>query len=288
MYEFHTPCAEDVHWLRKTLSEAQSPCCDYTVGNLLGWSLFFNEKIAKIENCLVLNIDKNQLFGFPQGHNYKNALNAICREYENPSFFLLTENECKILNEQFPGQYAFYPSENHYDYVYRTEDLATLKGRKYHSKRNHISFFEKNYDWKYEELSADSLAECIKMNEEWFLENEEKDPYGIDIEHQVLNFALENYGELNFRGGLIRIDGKIAAFTFGEKLNDNTFNTHFEKAYSCIRGAYPMINMLFARETINDFDLVNREDDAGSEGLRKAKFSYHPAFIVEKYTAVKI
>lgn len=288
MYDFHTPCTQDIPWLKKALAQAQSPCCDYTVGNLLGWSSFFNEKIAKIEDCLVMNIDANELFGFPQGSNYKKALAAVISSYENPSFFLLTDNECEILEEMFPGKYNYYPSENHFDYVYRTEELATLKGRKYHSKRNHISYFEKNFDWKYEELSSDSLAECIKMNEEWFRENEEKDPYGIDIEHKVLNFALENYESLNFRGGLIRVDGSIVAFTFGEKLNDNTFNTHFEKAYSTIRGAYPMINMLFARETISDFEFVNREDDAGSEGLRKAKLSYHPEFIVRKYTAVKI
>ena len=288
MYDFHTPRKEDIPWLKKALAEAQSPCCDYTVGNLLGWSSFFNEKIAKIEDCLVMNIEGNELFGFPQGNNFKNALDAIFSSYENPSFFLLTDKERNILEELFPGKFNFYPSENYFDYVYRTEDLATLKGRKYHSKRNHISFFEKNYNWKYEELSADSLAECIKMNEEWFLENEEKDPFGIETEHKVLNFALNNYEELNFRGGLIRVDGKIVAFTFGEKLNENTFNTHFEKAYSCIRGAYPMINMLFARETIKDFEFVNREDDAGSEGLRKAKQSYHPASIVDKYTAVRI
>ena len=126
------------------------------------------------------------------------------------------------------------------------------------------------------------------MNERWFLLNVDKNPDGIDAERNVLKLAFDNYDKFDYSGALLRVNGKVVAFTFGEELNSNTFVTHFEKAYSDIRGAYPMINMLFAQNSINKYEFVNREDDVGSEGLRKAKLSYYPEILLEKFTAVKI
>ena len=110
---------------------------------------------------------------------------------------------------------------------------------------------------------------------------------GLSNEEKVLEIFAENYEKLGLKGGLLRIDGEIVAFTFGERLNSNTFVTHYEKAYPSVRGAYPMINMLFARESLGEYEFINREDDLGSEGLRKAKMSYCPEFLVEKFTAVR-
>ena len=126
------------------------------------------------------------------------------------------------------------------------------------------------------------------MNEKWYELNVDKDPEGIEAEREVLNLSFENFEKFGFTGGLLRVDGEVVAFTFGEKLNENTFVTHFEKAFADIRGAYPMINNQFALNTIYTFEFVNREDDIGSEGLRKAKLSYYPEILLEKFTAVKI
>lgn len=288
MYEFRSPSIDDTEWLRDVLMQAQPESCEYTVGNILGWHSFYGAEIADIENCLVTKIKKNNLFGFPKGENADKALEIIFSEFDFPSFYGLTSNECDVIRALHPDEYVFYQSRNSFDYVYSVEKLATLSGKKYHSKRNHISFFEKNFNWSYEAVTPDTLGECIELNEQWYKDNMEKDPDGIDNERKVLDFAFKNYERLNYRGGLLRVDGKIVAFTFGEKLNDKTFDTHFEKAFSSVRGAYPMINMMFAREGINDFEFVNREDDTGSEGLRKAKLSYHPERMIEKFTAVKL
>ncbi len=288
MSDFHQPTSDDINRLKKILCDAQPVSCDYTVGNILGWNALYNEEMAVIENCLVLKVKDNNLFGFPKGENYGAALEYIINSFEAPSFYGLTTQECEILKNKFPGEYNYIPSRNSFDYVYRVSELAELKGKKYHSKKNHISFFEKNFDWKYEELNAELLKECMSMDEEWYEQNVEKDPFGIEIEKNLLNVALENYDALEFKGGVLKADGRIVAFTFGEKLNDSTFCTHFEKALTSVRGAYPMINMLFAKNTISGFEFVNREDDVGSEGLRRAKLSYHPEFLIEKYTAVKL
>lgn len=288
MFDFHQPTIEELDWLNSVINEAQPESCEYAVSNLIGWCTYYGAEIANIEGALVSKINKNDLFGFPKGANWKKALYAINAEYEFPSFYGLVQREKELLENEFPGEYNFYPSRNSFDYIYRVSDLANLSGKKYHSKRNHISYFQKNYEWSYEEINASNIDECIQMNEKWFLLNVDKNPDGIEAERKVLKLIFDNYNKFEFQGGVLRVKGKVVAFTFGEELNQNTFVTHFEKAYSDIRGAYPMINMLFAKNTINDYEFVNREDDVGSEGLRKAKLSYYPAILLEKFTAVKI
>lgn len=288
MFNFHRPTIEDFDWLESVLAEAQPVSCEYALSNLIGWSTYYGAQIADVEGCLVAKIEKNEVFGFPKGKNWEKALQALKDEYDYPSFYGLVNEEKEKLEAFFPGEYVFYPSRNSFDYIYRVSDLAELSGKKYHSKRNHISFFKKTYNWSYEEMNKDNLRDCVAMNEKWFQLNVEKDPEGIDAERAVLNLCFENFEKFGFVGALLRIDGEPVAFTFGEKLNDNTFVTHFEKAFADIRGAYPMINNQFALNTLVGYEFVNREDDIGSEGLRKAKLSYYPEILLEKFTAVKV
>lgn len=288
MIEFHRPTLADVCWLKPILEHNQPASCEYALSNLVGWSKHYNTEIANIEGTLVAKIKDNNLFGFPKGENWKKALEYLNSNFEYLSFYGLIESEKNLLESEFPGKFAFYPSRNSFDYIYRVSDLASLSGKKYHSKRNHISYFKKNYNWTYEEIDISNLSDCIEMNEKWYMMNIDKDPEGIIAEREVLQLAFENYEKFSFKGGILRVDGKAIAFTFGEQLNETTFVTHFEKAFSDIRGAYPMINMLFAQNTISDYEFVNREDDIGSEGLRKAKLSYYPEILLEKYTAVTL
>ena len=288
MYRFNQPKIEDLNWLKDIIDESQPTSCDYALGNIIGWSSHYGAKVRQIDGCLVSKIDKNDLFGYPKGKNHIQALKTIMNEYEYPSFYGLVEEETKELNSLYPSLYSFYESRDSFDYIYRVDELAKLEGKKYHSKRNHIAYFERNYSWNYEEINSDNISECIEMNNEWFELNYDKDPFGLENESEVLDLLFKNYERFGFKGGLLRIDGKVIAFTFGEELNKKTFNTHFEKAFSDIRGAYPMINMQFAFNSLTDYEFVNREDDVGSEGLRKAKLSYHPFDLIKKYTAVRI
>ena len=287
MIDFHSTTISDIDWLKPILEYSQPMSCEYALGNLVGWSSHYNTEIALIEGALVAKIKGYNLLGFPKGENWKEALLYLRENYDYLSFYGLVESEKERLEQVFPGYFNYYPSRNSFDYIYRVSDLANLTGKKYHSKRNHISYFKKNYNWTYEEINKDNLAECIEMNKQWYQLNIDKDPEGIIAESEVLNLAFDNYDKFGFKGGILRIDGKVVAFTFGEELNKSTFVTHFEKAFADIRGAYPMINMLFALNTISDYEFVNREDDIGSEGLRKAKLSYYPEILLEKFTAVR-
>lgn len=288
MFDFHQPTMEDFYWLKTILTEAQPMSCEYALSNLIGWSTHYGAQIAEVEGCLVAKIKKNEVFGFPKGKNWEKALDALRKEYDYPSFYGLIIEEKEKLEQTFPQEYVFYPSRNSFDYIYRVSDLSNLSGKKYHSKRNHISYFKKTYDWSYEEMNVKNISECIDMNNKWFELNVDKDPDGIDAEREVFDLCFRNFDLFGFVGGLLRVDGQVVAFTFGERLNDNTFVTHFEKAFADIRGAYPMINNQFALNTLGGYEFVNREDDVGSEGLRKAKLSYYPEILLEKFTAVKV
>ena len=284
---FHRPAFEDIKWMKEKLKESRPLCCEFSVGNLMGWSKYYDGRIGEIEDCLVVRLYKYDSFCFPKGSNYLNALKHIVEEYDFPKFSFLEKRETEIIEEIFPGKYEFIPDRNGFDYVYSGESLATLKGNKYHSKRNHISYFERTFNWEFDALTVDCIDECIAMNEKWYTLNVDKDRESIEDEREVLRLNFAHFEEIGGTGGVLRIDGEVVAFTFGERLNENTFVTHFEKAYSDIRGAYPMINQLFAQTLLTDYKYINREDDVGSEGLRSAKLSYHPEFLVEKFTAVR-
>jgi hypothetical protein len=194
--------------------------------------------------------------------------------------------EKQKLEELFPGKFTFTADDSKFDYIYKSSDLATLSGRKYHGKRNHISAFIKNNpDWSFEEINPANIGQCASMNERWLMLNEYKDEEAISAEHNALNVALAHFDELGFYGGLIRVDHEVVAFSFGEKLKDGIFCTHFEKAYSSIQGAYPIINREMAIRLCDEYELINREEDTGAPGLRKAKRSYYPEIWLEKYIA---
>lgn len=124
-------------------------------------------------------------------------------------------------------------------------------------------------EWSYEPITADNLDECRAMNAEWEHRNREKDPEAMDDELDAINISFENYFDLGFVGGLLRANGEVVAFTFGEEMNPEVFCTHIEKAYADVRGAYPMINREFAANALSQYKYINREDDTGSEDCAK-------------------
>lgn len=175
---------------------------------------------------------------------------------------------------------------DNWDYVYLRENLANLSGRKYHGKKNHANAFRKEYqNYVFHEITKDDILECIAFGDMW-CELKGQGDAGLRCEFCALEQALKNLETLNVRGAVIRIDGKIQAFTLGEKINPDMAVIHFEKANPDIRGLYTVINQEFCSNIWQDVTYINREEDMGLEGLRKAKESYKPEFMVKKYTAI--
>jgi hypothetical protein len=175
------------------------------------------------------------------------------------------------------------PTREHFDYVYTTKSLITLEGRKLHSKRNHINQFQRTYAARYAPLQDTHIGACLELTETWCEWRRCEEDMNLLDEWEVVREALGHWQMLGIQGGVILIDDQVQAFALGEKLNDSTAVVHIEKANSEIRGLFAVINQQFCEHAWAGLTYVNREQDLGEEGLRKAKLSYYPDHMVAKY-----
>lgn len=192
-----------------------------------------------------------------------------------------------MLQNLYPGKFCCHNDRDAFDYVYDINDLATLAGKKFQKKRNHLNRFRQNHpDAIVEPVTAENLPRVKALAETWYKLRLASDPQAdFQLEQAALNRAFRYREALGLEGLLLTCDGQDVAFTLGSRLSENTFDIHFEKALDIADGAYPAINNHFAnylRSTYPALAFLNREDDMGLEGLRKAKLSYNPHHLVEK------
>ncbi len=287
MLEFKIPTLDDVGKIKDILKNVTGDNCQMCLGSFYNWGPEYNLEIAFAHGCLVTKSGKKGKvnYCFPQGDGDRKKIIEELMKEESLSFYGLLESDVHFVEREFPGKFEFRENRDSADYIYLVEDMAELKGKKFHSKRNHLKFFEKHYNWIYEKLTEENLPDCIRMTEKWIEENEDKIEDGVDTELDVIKRAFDYFRPLGFTGGVIRVDGEVVAWTLGEKLSEDTFCTHFEKAFSSMRGAYPIINREFAKNELSSYTFVNREEDMGLEGLRKAKLSYKPVKLGIIYNA---
>jgi hypothetical protein len=217
-------------------------------------------------------------------------------ESENKKIYLrgITKEVKEALEIDYKDKFEYIEERDLFDYIYEGESLRTLGGRKNQKKRNHINAFLKDYEgrFEYKKLDETNFDECLKLLEEWSNNKEENDllDEGMDDELVGIQKIFNNYSimsdKLKIAG--VFVDEKLEAFTIGELLNPNMALIHIEKANPNIRGLYPYINQQFLVNEFENVEFVNREEDLGIEGLRKAKLSYHPCRFVEKYTVREI
>ena len=187
----------------------------------------------------------------------------------------------KFLQQALPGHYQFIPDRKSWDYLYLTKDLLELKGRKYQQKRNHINKFKQLYDYSYESIETKHIKECLDTFEYWVADKGED--LTIQEERLALQEALNNLKSLGLQGGLLRVNGRVAAFSLGSLLNAQTAHIHFEKANQELSGIYSVINQHFVEQAWSETKYINREDDLGIPGLREAKRRYHPTRMIRKF-----
>lgn len=216
------------------------------------------------------------------------------KEQKKIYFRGITKEVVEFLKENYPGKFSYTEERDLFDYVYDGESMRELKGRKNVKKRNHINYFLKEYEGRYEYrlLDENDFDACLDLMEEWTNNKEENDAVSEEMEEELIGIKklFENYKVLKDKLKIagIFIDGKLESFTMGEYINPNMALIHIEKANPSIRGLYPFINQQFLVHEFSDVEFVNREEDLGIEGLRKAKLSYHPVRFVEKYTVREV
>lgn len=264
-------------------------CSELNFTNLFIWRHKYHPAWLQHDNCLLLILipENEEPFGLePIGTGDKSrALNVLCGEIGK-----LTGNiSVKRVSEKFVNDFVDNErfntvfDRNNSDYVYSTKDLINLSGRKFHRKKNHLNRFIKDYEFEYESLDIE-IVECfLDMQEEWCRMKECVETPDLLSEDYAIHEALTHFEELDFKGGAIKIDSRIEAFSVGEYLNDNTAVIHMEKANPEIQGLYTAINQLFVSNTWQEVEFINREQDLGIDGLRKAKESYNPHHMINKY-----
>jgi hypothetical protein len=189
----------------------------------------------------------------------------------------------------FPGRFAFVREPHHDDYIYDAQSLRTLAGGKLHGKRNHINKFLSLYgdNWAYAPYEPGRLDECMALEAAWARAQVGGGALTKTLrdEAESVRRALEGAAALSLTGGVLEVGGKAEAFTLGELIAGDMALIHVEKANAAVPGAFAMINREFIARAVPDAQAVNREEDMGDEGLMRAKKSYCPVRMIEKYGA---
>lgn len=267
--------------------------CDLSFSNLCSWRFLYDTQFAILEDFLLIKFwaAGELVYMMPIGQgNLKSVIEALIDDahQEKQPFCMLgiCTEMCAELEKLMPETFEFTANRDYADYLYLRSDLATLAGKKLQPKRNHVNRFKKTYlDYQYLPITHNNIQECLDLEAKWCLANHCDQHEGTGNERRALVYALHHFDELGLSGGMLQVNGKTIAFSFGMPINQDTFGVHVEKADTAIEGAYAMINYEFANHLPESFTYVNREEDLGIEGLRKAKLSYHPALLLEKFSA---
>lgn len=268
--------------------------CEYSFANLAIWG---RQQAAMVGDFLVLfcRYDRKAVYPYPVGQGeIRPVLDAIIEDAKQRGIPCcitgMSAEDKQVLETLYPGKFLFHTDRNYFDYVYDIHDLADLKGRKYQKKRNHIHrFLDAFPNWHTQPLTEENREAVIQFADQWYARRQESDPQAnFHLEKIALERALADPQAYGMEG-LVLMDGdRILAFTMGSFLSPDTMDIHFEKASEDADGAYPTINREFARYLRDQYpqlQYLDREDDMGLEGLRKAKLSYAPHHMVEKYWA---
>lgn len=271
--------------------------CEYSFANLYMWG---RQSAQVVYDHLVLfsQYNRRSVYPFPVGTGDKKAvIDAIIADSEERGipcrFTGLTQRDRKILEDLYPGMFSFHCDRDFFDYVYDINDLAELRGKKYHSKKNHFNkFVTNNPDYRVEEINESNTDKVRNMVETWYTDRMEEAPDSdFQMEIVAIDKALRHYKELGMEGLVMFIGDEVVAMTLASFTSKDTIDVHFEKARRDIDGGYAVINCEFAKHIRKKYPQVkylNREDDMGIEGLRKAKESYRPHHMVEKCWAHRL
>lgn len=275
------------------LQESGERGCEYSFVNMYLWG---RQKAAIHQGNLAFfcQFNRKSVYKFPLGKDLKPTLDAIiadARERGIPCrLTCLTAADLDILEDWYPGQFYVQPDRDSFDYVYSVEALAELKGKKLQRKRNHCNrFFLLHPGCVTEPITDENTPQVLEMLDDWYAQRLTADPTAsFYLEQAAIRRALKHRQELGMEGLVLMYKDRIIAMTMGSALSGDTFDIHFEKAVEGYDGAYAAINREFARYLREKYPALlwlNREDDLGLEGLRKAKLSYCPDRLIEKWWA---
>lgn len=294
MIEFRRLLPEDRQRFFRYFQDIPERSCEYTFANLCIWG---RQRVYFGKDFLVLfsQFDRSSVYPFPVGKgDLKPVLDAVIHDARRRGIpcriTAMSKADCDALEALYPGQFQFHSDRDGFDYVYRVEDLATLKGKRYQGKRNYVNrFWAAHPNCQIVPITRDNLSMVWDLATAWFAQRHEADSLSdMVLEEVALDRTVRGWNALGFEGLMLVEAGKPLAMAIGSPLSETVFDIHFEKALDTADGAYAAINQAFAQhlqEKYPALEFLNREDDLGIPGLRKAKLSYHPDHLAEKFWA---
>jgi len=292
MIEFKPIGIDDKKLIDKYLSLVNYKNCDFAFASLFCWQTKYHTSFAEINDFLVIRYlcdDGLPCYMMPIGHgDFATVLRLIMADVKerNERFRIhaITSQMFDLLDRALPNTFIFKEHRDFFEYLYLTEDLALLKGKKYQAKRNHINRFKIECpDFKIQPIKSENIQQCLELYNLWADLHLIRYPEEDLIEEQISVLrALDNYDELGLKGILLYAVDRVVAFSYGESITFDTFAVHVEKALHDVHGAYAMINQQFAQQVASNYLYINREEDLGIESLRQAKLSYHPHALLQR------
>ena len=294
MLDFMTPKLQDREWVQEAAAGEENRGSDLAFGNLYLLRNKYDTKICRYKDFLIRKYNGLWRLGytFPVGEGDVEAalreLEKYAAEKQEPlNFCMLTEEQKNLLEELYPNRFAFSCNEGDTDYVYLSQDLANLAGRSYHKKKNHVLKFFRTYEnVEMRTITGENLEDAWTVEERWHHAHQELANYSQMAERNAIWEALQNMEALGLMGAVLYVEGVPAGMTIASRINRDTCDIHFEKVNDeyAVSGGYSVINQLYAKQ-LTEYEWINREEDIGIEGLRKAKLSYHPKLLIKKYSA---
>ncbi len=265
--------------------------CEYSFTNLYLWG---RQMVSVYADHLVFfsQFNRKSVYLYPVGTGDRKAvLDAIIADAKARGIPCrltgLVHDDCAELERLYPGKFRYHFDRDSFDYVYAIDDLADLAGRKFQRKRNHLNRFRAEHpEYKLVPITDANRGDVEEMVNTWYAMRCEENPHAdYHMEQAAIRKALGQQEALGMEGLVLTDGDKVLAMTMGSRLSEDSFDIHFEKALDIADGAYAAINQGFARylrEKYPELKWLNREDDMGLEGLRKAKMSYCPDHMIEK------
>lgn len=265
-----------------------TPQCtsDYAFANLWGWAEHYGLEWAFVDGlCWIRQTSPETVYWAPVGDwNAHDWSSCSCLE-KTGNFIRVPEVLAAIWKEKCPSM-ELTERRDHWDYVYSVQELIELRGNRFHKKKNLLKQFQKKYESAYSPMGPECVEEVLDMQAEWLGWYEDDASEALKAENAAITRVLHDFDRIKgLRGGAIRVDGKVVAYSIGECLAKDTLVIHFEKGNIQYKGVYQAINQMFLADIGTAKTYVNREQDLGEEGLRKAKLSYNPVKFMEKFDA---
>lgn len=302
MIEFREPKLEDRAWATPLLRREGIPLSAYGFHTLCCWKGAYHYQIARLDQRMLIRLDSSlgPACFWPVGsgdpHPALEALAQQAHDRGEPLRFVgLSLWHRNWLEDCCPGRFTFLELRDASDYLYSVDRLADLPGKKLHAKRNHIRRLDDRCPgWRWDPITTrQDVTACLAMDQLWQQSKENLSPEDLasrKAERKALRFALLHREELGMEGVILRWGSKILGFSLGAPLTQNVFDVSFERARADIQGAYPAVNRSFAqyiRKTHPEISYLDREEDMGIPGLRKAKLSYYPDYLQVNFCAVE-